>query len=214
MADPLYMIAEDGTGKTDANAYGPLTYLASYHSARGHEAWESLDEDAQAHCAIRATDYIEKRFGRKFRGIKASREQSLAWPRFDVWDDDERYLLVNSDELPADLLKAWSEYSLRAALYSELAPDPLRQVPDQDFTGDDLPDVATTQGTGAVVSKREKVDVVEEETEFSKSGYSATSGKTITNAIVASGNIPEYPAADLYLEGLLRSTAGRRLARG
>lgn len=204
---------EDGSGLDTANAYADVSYVDSYHADRGHASWAGLDTAIKQTCIVRATDYIDKRFGRKFRGQRRRREQELEWPRYNAFDDDG-FLLADVDTVPRQLKKACAEYALRAAVYSELAPDPLLVVPLQDFTGDDLPEPADELPATAIREKSEKVDVVEESVAYqSPTQRYASGGRPPTSSLVATGDIPTYPAADLLLEELL-TMGQRKLVRG
>lgn len=205
---------EDGSALPDSNAYISVAFFQEYHADRGHASAASLvDADVQT-CIVRASDYIDKRFGRKFRGKRTHQQQAMEWPRLNAVDDDG-FVLVTVDEIPRSLMKACAEYALRAAVYSELAPDPLLPVPTQDFTDTELPDVSTEQGPGAIAETAVKVDVIEESVRFASpvQRNNVTGGKQSTSSLVGVGNIPEYPAADLLMEELLTS-GQRRLVRG
>lgn len=59
---------EDGTGIRSALAYGDNVGFKAYHQARGN-TFSGGGGDIDKAC-IRATDYIENRFGRRFKGTK------------------------------------------------------------------------------------------------------------------------------------------------
>ncbi len=65
------MIVEHGYGVHNADAYVPTSYVDSYALARGISSWAALAEDDKEIAIIKATDYIENRFGMRFRGYKA-----------------------------------------------------------------------------------------------------------------------------------------------
>jgi hypothetical protein len=110
---------EDGSGVVDANAYVSVAFADTYHSDRNQHTWDDLNDDEKEGFIVRASDYIDKRFGRKFRGFRQTKNQGLEWPRLDAFDDDD-YVL---DEIPSQLQKATSEYALRAIDNDQLAPD-------------------------------------------------------------------------------------------
>jgi hypothetical protein len=202
----MAFIVEDGSIVEDANAYIDLTYAADYHADRGHVAWTSLSDPEKKACIIRATDYIDKRFAKHFRGQRVTHRQELQWPRLNAVTDDN-FILSNIDEVPRQLKKACAEYALRAALYSELAPDPLMTVPTQDFTGADLPEIPTEQAPGNIIEKTERADVVEESIVYAPAARTPQTpgqqGRNFQSAVVTTSTIPEYPAADLLIEDLL-----------
>lgn len=209
-------VPETGDGLIDSNSYITVEFADSYHSDRGHVAWNAFTLTQKQQCLVRATDYIDKRFGRRFRGSKKSEPQSLEWPRLDAYDND-RLLLASSNEIPRSLRKACAEYALRAGLLGELAPDPPLPVPVQNMGQLHPPSPPSGDVvTGQVSSKSEKVGPIEEKTAFQTASEVSNiqRNKNAQSTLVADFNLPEYPAADLLLEELLRSNAQRRLARG
>lgn len=136
---------EDGTGVADANSYAALDFANDYFTERAVAGWTGADDVKQA-ALIRATDYIEGRFGQRFIGDKVDAAQSLSWPRTDAGDYGE-------DEVPIKLQRATCEYALRA-LTAALAPDPL--VDDSGVT---------------VVTVRKKLGPLEKQLQVVGSGY-------------------------------------------
>jgi len=60
---------EDGSGIWEANAYAGVAYVSSYLAARGKlTAWDALSLEAKVEAIVKATDYIDRRFGHKFKG--------------------------------------------------------------------------------------------------------------------------------------------------
>lgn len=209
-------VVETGQGLENANAYIDVAFADGYHADRGHVAWTSYTTQQKEQAIVRATDYVDKRFGRHFRGSRRSQQQNLEWPRLDAFDDSW-LLLAASNEIPRELKRAVAEYALRAALLGELAPDPPLPVPPQDLgvanpasppSGDII--------TGQVSSKAVKVGPIEERTAYHTASEVAarTRNKEAMGFTISDFNIPEYPAADLLLEKLLRTNAQRRIARG
>ena len=168
----MAFILEDGTGIAGANAYIDEAFADTYFTDRGVTEWTGNKQIA----IIKATDYIEKRWGRLFKGIKLSATQGLQWPRTTAYDDRGDALTL----VPVKLQQATAEYALRA-LSESLLVDP--------------------STVGQVIRKKEKVDSLEEETEYARSnptGTATTSGLTIS----------AYPAADMLMEELIRTVQG------
>lgn len=134
------IIVEDGTGVADANALCSVAFADAYFTDRAIVAWTGSQSTKES-ALIRATDYIETRYGKRFIGDKADEDQALSWPR---WYADP----AAENEVPISIKKACAEYALRA-LTTILAPDP------------------TTDASGRpVTSTREVVGPIETETKF------------------------------------------------
>lgn len=208
---------ETGSGVAGANAYIDVAYFRTHHSDRGNTAHlDFTDTDAQAGI-IRATEYVDKRFGIRFVGLRKTKAQGLEWPRLDAFDADG-FLLSGPDDLPRNLEKAVAEYALRALICGVLAPDPVLPVPKQDLT-DSSGTRDTDVVTGEVTRKRDKVGPLEEERWYETRSRSVTrslgaAARGVQSSLLNDFNIPEYPEADLWLEELLRSSMNVRLVRG
>lgn len=66
-------IIEDGTGHSQANAYASVAYVLNYLTERNRQdenGWADLDLNVRQANIIAATDYIDKRFGKCFKGQK------------------------------------------------------------------------------------------------------------------------------------------------
>ena len=140
---------EDGTGLAASNAYVSVAYVDSYFLDRNNTAWVGSTAAKQG-AIIKATDYIETRWGARFKGRKTniSLPQALSFPRVNLVDRSGYYIT----DIPEKLKKACAEYALRA-LTTELLPDP------------------TIDDSGlAIANKREKVGPLEEETQYQATG--------------------------------------------
>ena len=208
---------ETGSGDTGSNAYMSVASVVTHHADRGNTAWTDFGTAEQEQAIVRASDYIDKRFGVRFRGVRKIKDQGLEWPRTNAFDNDG-FLLSGSDDIPRQILKACAEYSLRAAICGTLAPDPPLPVPKQDLT--DSSGNRPDQGeTGELTRVREKVGPLEEEKWFETTsqvlGKNLGAGATgVKSSLVNDFLIPEYPEADLWIEELLRSSMSVMLARG
>ena len=175
---------EDGTGVVGANSYVTEAFSLTYHADRGNTAWAALATSAlREQALVRATDYIDKRFGRRFIGWRQSSDQGLEWPRIDAFDADE--FLING--VPTQIQKAISEYALRAATTNPLAPD---------------------NSDVGLEGLREKIGPIEVERKIRMGLFSASG-----SSMVDPTSIPDYPEADLWIEELLKSNQSRDLAR-
>ena len=76
----LTLIKEDGTGKSDANAYASVADGDAYHD--GHlyaTAWTGASADQKAVALVMASRLIDAEF--QFNGTRTTAGQSLQWPR-------------------------------------------------------------------------------------------------------------------------------------
>jgi len=79
----MSMIVEDGSGIYEANSYAGLSYAHSYlHRRNRHTSWDAATSAVREAALIAATDYIDKRFGSMFLGMKKFIELSVAASNF------------------------------------------------------------------------------------------------------------------------------------
>jgi len=209
----MAFVAEDGSGKSDANAYVAVAFADTYHLDRGNAGWTGADAVKET-ALIRATDYIDKRFGNLFRGYRRAKDQALEWPRLDAYDNDG-FAFDGVDIIPRKLQQACAEYALRALANGPLAPDPAIGFATKDNT---VTGGTTTAATGGeLIKQKSKVGPVEEELGFSPVSQSLNTPGNFTskgNSQVPGLYIVAYPAADMLIEELIESTISRDLGRG
>lgn len=210
----MAFVVEDGSVVANANSLASVAFADTYHADRGHVAWATYDDATKQACLIKATDFCQKRYSRRWKGVKVTFLQALDWPRMNVWDN-QRLLLATSNTIPLKLMQAVAEYAFRAKLIGELAPDPIPMVPRQDLTVEDVEIPDTFEG-GAIKRELTKVDVIETNTTYERPSdvMAANVGKSSMSNLVSVGDIPEYPAADLLVEDFLNPSGSRKLARG
>lgn len=109
----MAIIIEDGTGKADSNSYASEAELTTYAADRGVTI-----SGTNSQLLILAMDYIE---AQDFKGNKASKAQSLQWPRNGANIDNYH---ISSSEIP-QLLK---DAQLEAALSVDANNDPLSTI--------------------------------------------------------------------------------------
>ena len=80
------MIVENGNGLSNANSYVTIEYANNYFSEHGITNWLDLEEGKKEIALINGTDFIDNSF--KWRGKKATQEQSLSFPRVNIVDND------------------------------------------------------------------------------------------------------------------------------
>ena len=185
----MAVIKEDGTIVANANSYADQSDADAYQTDRGRQAWLNATSEVKDAALVRATEYIEGRFALRFVGAPLGDVQTLSWPRQDAVYPRTGNAFP-TDEVPADIVTA-------TILYAEQAIGP---------DGDDLenmtelsvtPEVDATGQT--ITRKREKVDVLEEETEY----VSGVSGST------ALRTVKPIPEADRLINRWLRGGGSR-----
>ena len=205
--------AETGSGDELANAYILEAFADTHHADHGNTAWAALMSADKQTSIVRASSYIDKRFGRKFRGVRKIKAQGLEWPRVDAFDNDG-FTLFDVDDIPRQLKKACAEYALRAALIQTLAPDPVQSIPSQDLTTGAAARV-TTVASGEVIRSKKVIGPIEKEEWFeaASKANSTVAAKRVQSGIISDVSIPEYPEADMWIEELLISANSIPLAR-
>ena len=131
----MALIAEDGTGKPDAESYCTLAAATAYHAAMGNGAWAALaSDDLREQALRRATAYMLQTYRLSWAGYRVSTTQALDWPRYDVpqldtWDGAGADYYP-SNVVPVEVRNACAELALRAAAGPLLA-DEGREVIEQ-----------------------------------------------------------------------------------
>ncbi len=142
----MTLILEDGTGITNANAYTDADAFKLYHKDRGNSFSAGSSEIEKS--IIVATDYIDRQFGGRFKGVKEfASENELEFPRLKLFN--RAGVLVT--EIPPKLAWATAEYALRNLTES------LFLTPTIDETG------------LRRIGFREKVGPIEEEVKYAES---------------------------------------------
>lgn len=112
----------DPTTFTVADSYCTRAFANAYHANYGNPSTWTSATDAQKDLALRiATRAADERYSLRWRGTQAASDQSLAWPRTDVYD--QAGYLVSDNIIPLALQR----WTARAALLHlqgyDLAPD-------------------------------------------------------------------------------------------
>lgn len=139
---------------------------------------------AKQQAIVRATRYIEQRWGLLFIGTPVESDQALAWPRSDAYDVYGNE--IADDEIPEVLKRAVAEYALVSSRIGELLPRPAMGAQLESVTG------TQTGDAGAVTLSRDKVGPIETERQYAGAGSMGTYW-------------PRYPAADLLIGRLVRA---------
>lgn len=122
----MTLIVETGQAAPNALAYVSAADCAAYHAARGNSLFGDMTEAQQEQAIIRAMDFMAL-YGPKWKGRRATADQALDWPRYDVCvrDGYDRYLSAST--VPDAVVKATCELAVRAGA-GELVKDAEREV--------------------------------------------------------------------------------------
>jgi len=190
------LIPEDGSNVPNANGYASVAEVSDYFDMQGGDtAWTAATTPQKEGAIVRATLFIERRWGAAFRGTRTNDDQSLAWPRSGALDNTGRR--YPDDAIPRALVYGTAEYAKLALT----RPDLFAAATNSD------PAAAALLAGAKLSGYRSKVDVLEEEFSFATAG-GRSSSRLSTVALASDAAVPEYPAADLWLEELIRGSEG------
>lgn len=115
-------VVEDGSGKSDANAYISIAGADQYNDDHNADAtWDALsDANKQKHLRI-STQYHDSRYRNRWKGQRSSESQALAFPRADLVDYDGYALATNA--MPQALKDSVTEGAILSAGGEDLLPD-------------------------------------------------------------------------------------------
>ena len=188
----MALTVEDGTGLVGADAYISVANADTYFQASANATWAAATIPAKEIAIIKATRYIEKRFGAKWKGLIASSEQALSWPRRYVYDERGTELV---DQVPVQIARACAEYAVQA-LINPLIPETVYPIAD----GAPVP-------FGRINRKVEKVGPIYEETYYSTGGAHVSKVGS-GSSLVDGDKVVQYPEADFLIGPFLKSTKG------
>jgi hypothetical protein len=115
----MALVVETGTGlDVDAEAYVSVADYLAYLIKMNYTALAEDDDRTEA-AIRRATQYIDGKYLRRFRGTQAVEGQPLQWPREDVWIGITE---LPADELPRNLIQATCELAFLVENGIDLMP--------------------------------------------------------------------------------------------
>lgn len=118
-------VVEDGSGKSDANSYCSVAFADQYFENHNNPSDWTGATQAEKEMALRnATQYLDLYYGGRWRGRKKllEEDQSLDWPRYEAYDDNDRW--IDSETIPVKLQEATAEAALRDITETDgLVPD-------------------------------------------------------------------------------------------
>lgn len=143
----MTLVVEDGTGKSNANAFCDVAFADTHISDHGgSSSWTALDTSGKETAIILGARFIEQEFQGLWKGQIVSQDQALAHPRYNLYDEEGR--LIGSDTVAIDVQRANAEL---AREYAE---------------GNPLGDTLTTSEQGGLKRKKVVAGPVESEKEW------------------------------------------------
>jgi len=136
---------ETGSGSATANSYLSVADADTYHADHGNSTdWSGASEATKQEALRLATQYLDAKYGSRWRGTKSDGDQALDWPRSYAYDDND--YAYDADAIPQKLADAAAELALRVV------------------EGDTLLDDITNPGT--IKREKKKLTVLEKEIEY------------------------------------------------
>lgn len=132
------IIVEDGTVVSGSNSYITVSGIGIYAEDYGLDSWSSstITDTMREQAVFKSMRYLE---GLSWNGTKASQDQSLQFPRVDLFDSNG--FLIPNDTVPQAVINAQCEIAVLCLPDSEINLQPNQ-------TRDDY--VNSTGITGAV----------------------------------------------------------------
>lgn len=116
-------VVEDGTGKSDANAFASVAAVDQYWDNHGAPTtWTGLAQATKEKHIRMATQYLMAVYGERWKGTRLSSTQALDFPRWGIRVRDG--WILNADTIPQSLIDATAEAAHRDATETDgLLPD-------------------------------------------------------------------------------------------
>lgn len=100
----IELIIEDGSGVPNANSYCDLDFALEYCAMKGYNDWLNLSEDEQKIYLIRGTEFVDNFYD--WKGTRSFINQSMSFPREDVFDNDHFKVRGIPDKLKKACIEA------------------------------------------------------------------------------------------------------------
>lgn len=109
----MAVVPEDGTGLAAADSYADETFADAYLLAfRRGSSWESASAQQKEDALKIAAQYLDAKYGHRWKGRKANELQGLDWPRKNVVVEGFRIDSEGAASIPRDLKRAQCELAL------------------------------------------------------------------------------------------------------
>ena len=146
------IIVEDGSMVANSNSYVTVSGVDTYAVDYGYSDWTAASATVKGVALLKAMRYIE---GLSFKGVRSTEDQSLSFPRSDLYDRDG--YLVADNSVPGLVVKAVCECSILSLPTSNIELQPA-QTSDNKRSKLNIADVITEEWRAGVA--RDKSTVV------------------------------------------------------
>lgn len=116
----MALVVENGTGLPTANTYISIADADTYHGDRGNTAWADAIISAKEAALIKATQWLDGMYRKRWLGKRLTAVQMLGWPRAGAVDH-EGYELP-SHEVPIRVGYAVAEVALLVVVGQDINP--------------------------------------------------------------------------------------------
>lgn len=108
----MSLVVEDGSGLSTAESYISVANAGTRRTNLGdNTAWDPLTTAQKEQALRKGAQYLEQRYGLRWKGIRLLSTQALSWPRYGAivhgWD-------VDSDVVPAAVANANADLALKS----------------------------------------------------------------------------------------------------
>lgn len=91
----MALVVETGAGDPTAESYLSVAGADAYHAAHGDPAaWSGATTGTKEAALRAATQYVDDKYAKRWKGQRKTLEQALRWPRYQVYV--ETFLLDNT----------------------------------------------------------------------------------------------------------------------
>lgn len=111
----MSLIVEDGSGLSDAEAYASVAFADDYCEKRGIAVWATYTTTQKEVRLRNGAEYLDNEYRGRLIGVKRTDTQARLFPRFQLEDEDGRY--VSHESVPTRVAQANVEAALRDDLH-------------------------------------------------------------------------------------------------
>jgi len=113
---------ETGGSSETSNSYASIANADEYNDTYlSNSTWTGLSDANKELYLMRATQWLDKRYNKRWYGERANEDQALDWPRASITDTDGYN--IDSDEIPQCIIDSCCEAAVIIAGGEDMMPD-------------------------------------------------------------------------------------------